>query len=238
MPQGLLFTPPNSFLKFSFTLHFLRSISLENDARQSKDSKASPKKAKKSFWKLVNWKWVITAFLSSLSISMVLSLLSSEGLNYLNVFCSCLVLVFFVALGVIFDIIGLAVATADFKPFLAMAARKVRAGKTAVKLIKNADRVSSFCNDVIGDICGVVSGSTAAAVAIKIATTPSGTFWLGIVIGGLVSAFTVGSKAVGKALGLNFSNEIVMAVARILSIFSKNEKKAKYTKKSSKNSEE
>ena len=211
---------------------------MENDARQSKDSKASPKKAKKSFWKLVNWKWVITAFLSSLSISMVLSLLSSEGLNYLNIFCSCLVLVFFVALGVIFDIIGLAVATADSKPFLAMAARKVRAGKTAVKLIKNADRVSSFCNDVIGDICGVVSGSTAAAVAIKIATTPNGNFWIGIVIGGLVSAFTVGSKAVGKALGLNFSNEIVMAVARILSIFSKNEKKAKYTKKSSKNSEE
>ena len=64
---------------------------MENDARQSKDSKASPKKTKKSFWKLVNWKWVITAFLSSLSISMVLSLLSSEGLNYLNVFCSCLV---------------------------------------------------------------------------------------------------------------------------------------------------
>ena len=150
---------------------------------------------------------------------MVLSLLSSEGLNYLNVFCSCLVLVFFVALGVIFDIIGLSVATADPKPFLAMAARKVRAGKTAVKLIKNADRVSSFCNDVIGDICGVG-------------------FWLGVVMGGLVSAFTVGSKAVGKAAGLNFSNEIVMAVAKILSVFSKNEKKAKYTKKPSKNSEE
>lgn len=164
---------------------------------------------------------------------MVLSLLSSEGLNYLNIFCSCLVLVLFIAIGVIFDIIGLSVATADPKPFLAMAARKVRAGKTAVKLIKNADRVSSFCNDVIGDICGVVSGSTAAAVAIKIATTPNGNFWLGIVIGGLVSAFTVGSKAVGKAAGLNFSNEIVMAVSRVLSIFSKHEKQAKYTKKSS-----
>lgn len=186
----------------------------------------------------MNWKWAITAFLSSLSISAVLSLLSAEGLNYLNVFCSCLVLVFFIALGVIFDIIGLSVATADPKPFLAMAARKVRAGKTAVRLIKNADRVSSFCNDVIGDICGVVSGSTAAAVAIKIATTPSSNFWLSLIICGLVSAFTVGSKAVGKAAGLNFSNEIVMAVAKLLSIFSKNEKKAKYTKKTSKNSEE
>ena len=211
---------------------------MENDIPRSKDSKPSPKKAKKSFWKLVNWKWSVTAFLSSLSISMVLSLLSSEGLNYLNVFCSCLVLVFFIALGVIFDIIGLSVATADPKPFLAMAARKVRAGKMAVRLIKNADRVSSFCNEVIGDICGVVSGSTAAAVAIKMATSENGGFWLGVVIGGLVSAFTVGSKAVGKAAGLNFSNEIVMAVAKILSVFSKNEKKAKYTKKPSKNSEE
>ncbi len=206
---------------------------MENDTQQSKDRKQGPKKSKKSFWKLVNWKWSITAFLSSLSISMVLSLLSSEGLNYLNIFCSCLVLVLFIAIGVIFDIIGLSVATADPKPFLAMAARKVRAGKTAVKLIKNADRVSSFCNDVIGDICGVVSGSTAAAVALKIATTQNGGFWISIVMGGLVSAFTVGSKAVGKAAGLNFSNEIVMAVARVLSVFSKHEKQAKYTKKSS-----
>lgn len=206
---------------------------MENDTQQSKDRKQGPQKSKKSFWKLVNWKWSIAAFLSSLSISMVLSLLSSEGLNYLNIFCSCLVLVLFIAIGVIFDIIGLSVATADPKPFLAMAARKVRAGKTAVKLIKNADRVSSFCNDVIGDICGVVSGSTAAAVALKIATTQKGGFWISIVMGGLVSAFTVGSKAVGKAAGLNFSNEIVMAVARVLSLFSKHEKQAKYTKKSS-----
>lgn len=28
-----------------------------------------------------------------------------------------------------------------------------------LNLKKNADKVSSFCNDVIGDICGIISGA-------------------------------------------------------------------------------
>ena len=34
--------------------------------------------------------------------------------------------------------------------------------------IRNAGRVSSFCNDVIGDICGVISGSAAAVISARV----------------------------------------------------------------------
>lgn len=226
MSQGFLFTLPDTNLIMEDYI-----LDNGNGPKSSAQSKNNAKKGRRSFSALVNWKWAITAFLSSLSISIILSLLSTEGLNYLNIFLSCLVLVFFVAIGVFFDIIGLAVATADEKPFLAMAARKVRGGKTAVRLVKNADRVSSFCNDVIGDIAGVVSGATAAALAIKIALTPQDNFILNLLLCGLVSAFTVGAKAVGKAAGMNYSNEIVMAVARFLSLFRKDEKGTKDAKK-------
>lgn len=201
---------------------------------QEKDASSRPKKQKKqSFFSLVNWKWVAAAFISSISISIVLSLLSSELLNYLNVFLSILILMLFIMTGVIFDVIGVAVTTADIAPFNSMAARKVRGGKKAVSLIKNADRVSSFCNDIIGDICGVVSGSTAAAIAIKIAihTKSSTDIWINLIICGAVSALTVGLKAIGKAAGINYGNKIVTVVSTALSVF---DKESKHTPKKKK----
>lgn len=176
----------------------------------------------------MNWKWVAAAFISSISISIVLSLLSSELLNYLNVLWSLLILFFFIAIGVVFDIIGLAVTTADISPFNSMAARKIRGGKKAVSLIKNADRVSSFCNDIVGDIAGIVSGATATAIAIKIVALTQSTdeIWMNLIICGAVSALTVSLKAIGKAVGLNYGKNIVTFVARVLSIF---EKGVRYT---------
>ncbi|MBO5006812.1 MAG: hypothetical protein J6C89_05150, partial [Clostridia bacterium] len=93
---------------------------------------------KKSFFNLVNWKWVVTAFLSSLVISIILSVLSSEVLNAVNVAIALLILFMFVFLGIIFDIIGLSVATANEKPFNSMAAQKIKAGKTGLALIRKA----------------------------------------------------------------------------------------------------
>lgn len=199
------------------------------------EKKSTKQKKKKGFSSLVNWKWTITVFLSSLAISIIMSILSSEIVDYLNVVFSLVVLFLFIGVGVIFDLIGLAVATADAAPFHSMAARKVKSGRIAVKLIKNADQVSSFCNDVIGDICGVVSGSTAAAIAIKIATAEGSLIFLNLLICGMVSALTVGLKAIGKAAGFGYSRQIVHIVSKIASIFifEKKPRKKKNSKKKS-----
>jgi hypothetical protein len=198
--------------------------------QDKKDSKPKPTK-KRSFLALVNWKWVITAFLSSLVISILLSVLSSEVLSAVSIVIALLILLAFIMLGIVFDIIGLSVATANEKPFNSMAAQRINAGKTGLALIRKADQVSSFCNDVIGDICGVVSGSAAATIAIKISSTMGidGIF-ISLILCGLVSAITVGGKAIGKALGMNYSVEIVTLVAKLLSIFTRNSKKGKARK--------
>ncbi len=80
--------------------------------------------------------------------------------------------------------------------------------------MRKADRVANICNDVVGDICGTVSGGLGAAIAIVF--FGSGNVWGGVVITGLVSAFTVGGKAMGKSFAIKKSNEIVWQVARIL----------------------
>lgn len=205
--------------------------------QEKKDGKQKPPK-KKSFFSLVNWKWVITAFLSSLVISIILSLLSSEVLSIVPIIAAVLILFAFVFIGIIFDIIGLAVATANEKPFNSMAAQRIKAGKTGLALIRKADQVSSFCNDVIGDICGVVSGSAAATVAIRLAMIMGmESLWVNLILCGFVSAITVGGKAIGKAIGMNYSVEIVTIVAKAVAIFTRDTKKKKKKAKNNKNKE-
>lgn len=119
--------------------------------------------------------------------------------------------------------IGVAVATADENVFHSMASRRVKGAKMAVKLKKNADKVSSFCNDVIGDICGIISGSTGAVISSKISSTFNlNPLVITLVIMGLISSMTIGGKAMEKGLAMNKSNSIVIGFAKILSIFSKN----------------
>ena len=121
-------------------------------------------------------------------------------------------------MGIIFDIIGMAVATADEKPFHSMAARKVPGAQESIKLLRNAERVSSICNDVVGDICGVVSGSASATIAAQILTNFEFT-WpqiISLLMSALAAGLTVGGKAIGKSFAVNSCTEIVHGVGRVI----------------------
>ena len=124
-------------------------------------------------------------------------------------------------LGIIFDIIGVAVTSADEKPFHSMAARKVPGALEAIRLLRNAERVSSICNDVVGDICGVVSGSASATIAAQILASFEFS-WPRIVslaMSALVAALTVGGKAIGKTFAINSCTTIVHSVGKVIYTF-------------------
>ncbi len=127
------------------------------------------------------------------------------------------ILLAIVLIGVIFDAIGLAVTSADEKPFHSMAARKVPGGLEAIKILRNAERVSSICNDVVGDICGVVSGSASAAIALRILQNFefSAPQMISLLMSALVAGLTVVGKAVGKTIALHSCTEIVAAVGAL-----------------------
>ena len=115
-----------------------------------------------------DWRWIFTIFFITVLISAVMSLISTNLLSSATLGVSFVILICIIAIGIVFDIIGVAVTAADEKPFHSMASRKVPEATQALKLIRNAGRVSSFCNDVIGDICGVISGSAAATIAARV----------------------------------------------------------------------
>lgn len=154
-------------------------------------------------------------FFLSISISTLFQLTQTSTAFWFSV----LVLLVVVFLGIIFDLIGTATTAASEKPFHAMASDRVLGAKRAIELVRNADRVASFCNDVIGDICGTVSGSIGAALVIDFVINhniPQLRNIFSIVIVGLVSAFTVGGKAAGKSYAIKKSSMIVLKVAFFL----------------------
>ncbi len=129
-----------------------------------------------------------------------------------------LVIVFIIVfIGVMFDMLGIAATAASEKPFHAMAAEKITGAKEAVKIIRNADKFASFCNDVIGDISGVVSGTASATVVLQIANMfdqgdgSTLQIVLSVILTSLVAALTVGGKAVGKYAAINASTALIFA---------------------------
>ena len=165
-----------------------------------------------------NMQWVVSVFLSTILISGIISLLSDEVMAASSVAVAFCILLAIIFLGILFDIIGMAVATADEKPFHSMAARKVPGAHEAIRLLRNAERVSSICNDVVGDICGVVSGSASATIAALILANvelgwPRG---VSLVMSALVAGLTVGGKAIGKTIAVKSCTKIVHLVGRIL----------------------
>ena len=181
-----------------------------------------------------NRNWVITIFFVTILISGAISFLSELVMEGSTIIIAFLILLMIVFIGIVFDIIGMAVASADEKPFHAMAARKVTGAKESIKLLRNAERVSSICNDVVGDICGVVSGSASATIAAQVlANFEFG--WpdlVSLLMSSLVAALTVGGKAIGKSFAVNSSTSIVYltgqtiyAVQHIPELFRRKNKK-------------
>ncbi|MBQ7136473.1 MAG: hypothetical protein IJO43_00665 [Bacilli bacterium] len=170
--------------------------------------------------KLINYKWILKITIITFIISLVFSLLSETIIPNVNVLISILLLLIFIGLGILFDIIGVSITVADQKTFNSMAAKNVRGAKLAVKLIKNAEKVSSFCNDVIGDICGIISGSTAASIAIIISNKFNFNFLVvSLIITAFVASTTIGGKAIGKSIAINKSNSIIFKFSSVLSVF-------------------
>ena len=183
-------------------------------------SKADPASHKKERQKAV--RWVVTIFLVTIVISAVISLISEEIMAVSGMVPAFLILLAIVLLGIVFDIIGVAVTSADEKPFHSMAARKVAGAKESIRLLRSAEKVSSICNDVVGDICGVISGSASATIAAQILRDFEFSWprMVGLMMSALVAGLTVGGKAIGKTFAINSSTKIVYGVGRFLSFFS------------------
>jgi CBS domain containing-hemolysin-like protein len=178
------------------------------------------KKRDKVVKKTVDFKWILTISFLAFIISLVFSGGSNFILDNVNVYFGLLIIILFIIIGVIFDMIGIAVASADEKPFHSMASKRVKGSRTAIKLIKNAEKVSAFCNDVIGDICNIISGSAGAVVAAQLSSKYHFDIVItALIVTALIASITIGGKAMGKSYAINKSEVIIYKFAKIISTF-------------------
>ncbi len=179
-------------------------------------AKSDPAAQKRERQKTV--RWVVTIFLVTIVVSGTISLLSDLIMSGSSMPVAFFILLIIICVGILFDIIGMAVASADEKPFHSMASRKVPGAQESIQLLRNAERVSSICNDVVGDICGVVSGSASATIAAQILANFEFT-WpqiVSLLMSALAAGLTVGGKAIGKGFAVSSSTKIVHGVGRML----------------------
>lgn len=186
---------------------------MSDDSRDKRNQNKKKEKEKRGR------RWVITVILVTFVISSLLQMVQAGLMSKVNLAMAFVILITFILIGILFDIIGVAVTSANETPFHSLSSQKIRGAKEAVRLVRSADRVGSFCNDVIGDIVGIISGSATTAIVVMLisAGIDVGNFVLTVIMTALVAALTIGGKAAGKRIAIEKANNIVFFVGKVIS---------------------
>ena len=127
--------------------------------------------------------WALKIFFITLFVSAGVSVVAEVFIENLPILSAAAILFLLIFIGILFDIIGVAFATCSETPFISMASKKIKKANRAIKLLKNSEMVSNICNDVVGDICGIVSGAAGAAIAVMLSVRANDTQEMAIEIG-------------------------------------------------------
>lgn len=178
------------------------------------DQKANQKTKKKNSYV----KWIVQIFMVSIVLSALMTAASDTVMQNSGMLLSIIVILALIGANFVSDLVGMAVMSTEIQPFMAMASKKVRGARHSIFILQNAEKVSNICCDVIGDICGIVSGAAGAAMVLLLA----GGGWLSagvwsIIVSSLISALTIALKGIGKNLAANKGKEIVTAFGYVIS---------------------
>lgn len=186
--------------------------------------------SKKEKAKQSKQKWVLTVVCLSFGLSVVMSFVTSMFVESAGLLVALLSLIVLVMIGIVTDIIGTAVTSANEQPFIAMASKRIAGARQALSLIRKAERVSSLLNDVVGDIVGIISGSAGSVIAVYLVSLGLKSAVASMLITAFTSAFMIGGKAYGKGLAIENSDKIVHFVGRAMALFEAKKKKLKKKK--------
>lgn len=175
--------------------------------------------SKKEKTKQSKQRWILTVVCLSFGLSVVMSFVTSIFVESAGLLVALLSLIVLVMLGIVTDVIGTAVTSADEQPFIAMASKRITGAKQALHLIRKAERVSSLLNDVVGDIVGIVSGSAGSVIAVYLVSMGMRSAIASVMVTAFTSAFMIGGKAYGKGIAIEYSDRIVLFVGRLMALF-------------------
>lgn len=187
--------------------------------------KNESKKERKKETSKIKWFFIVAGL--SFVLSIIFSFISTVAISKLSIIPAIFLLLLVILIGILFDIIGVAVTVAKESDFHAMASKKISGAKTSIKLIKNSGKVANVCADVIGDIAGVLSGAISALITLKITEKFNMEFNIQFILSAIVASLTIGGKALGKEIAQKNSTKIIASVGKILKVFGNENNKNK-----------
>lgn len=165
------------------------------------------------------YRWAIQVFILSISLSLAFGFLSQTLLSSMGTVIAILGICVFIFLSVLFDMIGIAVASADEEQFEKWNKTQLQGARAGLKLCRNSEKVCSFCADVVGDICSTLCGAGGACIVVALSasiSSPALTMLLSVSVSALIAGLTIFFKALMKQHALKSSNKIILNLGRLL----------------------
>lgn len=176
-------------------------------------------KVKTSAMEVKRYKWAFKMFVVSLCLSSLFSLLSQTVLSHLGVILAAATIMLFIFVSVVFDMIGIAITSADESFFKTQLENHVKGSTIAIKLKKHSEKVCSFCADVVGDICGILSGAAGACIIMSLAKNISNSsvvILISTLVSSLIAGLTILFKALMKGYAIKNANKIILRLGKLL----------------------
>lgn len=166
-----------------------------------------------------NTKWIVSTIVITFVLALILGGVSNVIVEKMNIILAILMLAIIVAIGIVFDMIGMAIATCDEAPFHAKAAKKQIGAKESIRILKNREKNTNICNDLMGDMCGIISGSISALIAVRLVNILNMDIAItSLSLGALIASLTVGGKAMGKTVATKNAENIINMVGKVMHI--------------------
>lgn len=186
--------------------------------------KNSKNKNKQNFKRTIDWKWCVKILFFSFALSLSFSVLSETALNGASVALSIFIIIVLMLLNIFFDMIGVAVTAGKKEPFVEMQSREVKGASESLLILNHAEKVSVFCCDIIGDICGILCGAAGAVIVLKIIQSSANTTLTVLIsafISSIIACLMIFGKSIEKGYALHNANKIVLKLGKSISFWVK-----------------
>lgn len=195
---------------------------MDDDSLNKKEKSRKKKKTKTKL--MPEWlSWGLGVLLLSFALTVIFSFVTEVSIKGSPLYICIIVLIVLLILNLGCDMLANAVLTCQADVFHAMASNKIKGAKRAVTMCRNATKLGSIFADVIGDICGIISGAAGATLVIYIAAEGGTTVELiaSIGVSAVIGALTVGGKALLKHFTIKYNKQIVFGFAKFTTFFKK-----------------
>ncbi|MDR1917716.1 MAG: Mg2+ and Co2+ transporter CorB [Christensenellaceae bacterium] len=204
--------------------HSLQTVDSGGITPEKKEVKADNKKAPSKKRKNA-WGWALKLLVIAMVVGFLFGIGSEILLVNASIYISSVIVILLIIIAIVFDMAGVATVSCDKEPLMSMAARKVKGAKEAIFLVKNNEKVTSIFNDVIGDICGIVSGAAGATIVLaltEMTDSPAFDILIASSVSAIIAGLTIFGKALGKRYAIKSSTKILLNLGKILATFTRN----------------